>query len=110
MVIMRRSNMLTSQRPSEFIHVCDYIGQNKFVCTIPTQNSNIKLHSKPPFSRLLRHTWVKEVMQFYSYFTLLSNILSVVLLIPSKFPLKKEIRLCILFFEISDSKDFLHEK
>ena len=33
----------------------------KFVCTIPTQNSNINLGSKPPFSRLLRHTWVKAV-------------------------------------------------
>ena len=36
----------------------------KFVCTIPTQNININLHSKPPFSRLLRHTWVKAVMLF----------------------------------------------
>ena len=36
----------------------------KSVCTIPTQNININLHSKPPFSRLLRHTWVKAVMQF----------------------------------------------
>ena len=34
----------------------------KFVCTIPTQNININLHSKPPFSCLLRHTWVKAVM------------------------------------------------
>ena len=36
----------------------------KFVCTIITQNINMNLHSKPPFSRLLRHTWVKAVMQF----------------------------------------------
>ena len=41
----------------------------KFVCTIPTQNSNLNLCSKPPFSRLLRHTWVKAVMLFYSYIT-----------------------------------------
>ena len=41
----------------------------KFVCTIPTQNNNINLCSKPPFSRLLRHTWVKAVMLFYSYIT-----------------------------------------
>ena len=27
----------------------------KFVCTIPTQNSNINLHHKQLFSRLLRH-------------------------------------------------------
>ena len=33
-----------------------------FVRTIPTQYININLHSKPPFSRLLRHTWVKAVM------------------------------------------------
>ena len=32
--------------------------------TFPTQNSNINLHSKPPFSHLLRHTRVKAVMQF----------------------------------------------
>ena len=36
----------------------------KFVCTIPTQNININLRSKLPFSRLLRHTWVKAVMLF----------------------------------------------
>ena len=35
-----------------------------FVCTIPTQNSTITTHSKPPFSCLLRHTWVKAVMPF----------------------------------------------
>ena len=29
-----------------------------FVCTIPTQNININLHSKPFFNSLLRHTWV----------------------------------------------------
>ena len=40
-----------------------------FACTISTQNSNIYLHYKPPFSRLLRHTWVKAVMLFYSYIT-----------------------------------------
>ena len=35
----------------------------KFVCTIPTQNIN--LHSiYMAFSRLLRHIWVKAVMQF----------------------------------------------
>ena len=34
----------------------------KIVCTIPTQNINISLHSNPPFSRLLRHTWLKAVM------------------------------------------------
>ena len=34
----------------------------KFVCTIPTQNIKINLHSKLPFSRLFRHTWVKAVM------------------------------------------------
>ena len=37
----------------------------KFVCTIPTQNNNINLHSKPPFSCILRHTWVKAVELFY---------------------------------------------
>ena len=36
----------------------------KFMYIIPTQNSNINLHSKPPFSHVLRHTWVKAVMQF----------------------------------------------
>ena len=36
----------------------------KFVCTIPTQNINVNIRSKTPFSRLLRHTWVKAVMQF----------------------------------------------
>ena len=41
----------------------------KFVCTIPTQNSNINLLCKPPFIRLLRHNWVKAVMLFYSYIT-----------------------------------------
>ena len=41
----------------------------KFVCTIPTQTSNINFRCKPPFSRLLRHTWVKAVMLFYSYIT-----------------------------------------
>ena len=35
-----------------------------FVCTIPTQNSNLMYAVKPPFSRLSRHTWVKAVMQF----------------------------------------------
>ena len=39
----------------------------KCVCTILIQNRNINLHCKPPFSRLLRHTWEKEVMLFYSY-------------------------------------------
>ena len=34
------------------------------VSTIPTQNININLRSKPPFSRLYRHTWAKAVMQF----------------------------------------------
>ena len=34
----------------------------KYVCTILTQNSNSKLCSKPPFSRLLRHTWLKAVI------------------------------------------------
>ena len=33
------------------------------LCTIHTQNCNINLHSKPPFSRLLRHTCAKAVMQ-----------------------------------------------
>ena len=32
-------------------------------------NININLHSKPPFSHLLRHTWVKAVMQFYAHTT-----------------------------------------
>ena len=34
----------------------------KLVCTISIQNIN--LHSKPPCSCLLRHTWVKAVMPF----------------------------------------------
>ena len=38
----------------------------KFVCTIPTQNININLRCKVPFSRLLRHTWLNAVMLFYS--------------------------------------------
>ena len=33
-----------------------------YKCTIPTQNININLHSKPSFSHLLQHTWVKVVM------------------------------------------------
>ena len=37
----------------------------KFVCTIPTQNININLHSKPPFNRLLRHTRAKAVVYIY---------------------------------------------
>ena len=36
----------------------------RFMCTIPTQNININLHTKHSFSRLLPHTWVKAVMQF----------------------------------------------
>ena len=36
----------------------------KFVCTMPIQNININLHSKPPFIRLLRLTLVKAEMQF----------------------------------------------
>ena len=36
----------------------------KFVFTIPTQNSNINLRSKPPFSHILCHIWVNAVMQF----------------------------------------------
>ena len=39
----------------------------KFGCTIPTQNININLHSKPPVSRLLRHTWAIAVMQFFDF-------------------------------------------
>ena len=38
--------------------------------TIPTQYSNINLRSKPHFSRLLRHAWVKAVMLLYSYITI----------------------------------------
>ena len=34
----------------------------KCVCTIPTLNININLHSKPSFSHLLRHTWVKALV------------------------------------------------
>ena len=34
----------------------------KFVCIIPPQNISVHLHSKLPFSRLLRHTWVKAVI------------------------------------------------
>ena len=41
----------------------------KFACTIPTQNININIRSKPSFSRVLRHTWLKAVMLFYSYIT-----------------------------------------
>ena len=41
----------------------------QIVCTIPTQNININLHSKLPFSRFLRHPWLKVVMLFYSYIT-----------------------------------------
>ena len=37
--------------------------------TITTQNISINLCCKPAFSRLLRHTWVKAVMLFYSYIT-----------------------------------------
>ena len=48
----------------------------KCVCKISTQNSNIHLRCKPPFSRLLRHTWVKAVMQFYSYITIYHGIFS----------------------------------
>ena len=36
----------------------------KFVCTIPTHKHQLNLHSKPPFSRLLRYPCVKAVMQF----------------------------------------------
>ena len=43
-----------------------------FVCTIPTQ-SNINLRCKPPFKRILRHTWVEGVMLFYSYITIVYN-------------------------------------
>ena len=42
-----------------------------FVCTIPTLNSKINLRCKPPFSRILPHTWVNAVMLFYSYITFL---------------------------------------
>ena len=42
----------------------EVIQLDKYVCTIPTQNINVNIRSKPPFSRLLRHTWVKAVMQF----------------------------------------------
>ena len=34
----------------------------QFVCTIPTQNIIINLNWKPPFSRLLGHSWVKVMM------------------------------------------------
>ena len=40
-----------------------------FVCRIPTQDNNINLHYKLPFSHILRHTWVKAMMLFYSYIT-----------------------------------------
>ena len=46
----------------------------KCVCTIPIQKININLRSKPPFSRLLRHTWVKAVMQFYAHTTNNNNL------------------------------------
>ena len=32
---------------------------------IPIQNNEIDLHSKPPFRRRLRHTWVNVVLIFY---------------------------------------------
>ena len=46
---------------TELIQLC------KFVCKISTQNININLCCELPFSHLLRDTWAKAVMLFYSY-------------------------------------------
>ena len=37
----------------------------KFVYSIPTQTTTLIYAVKLPFSRLLRHTWVKAMMQFH---------------------------------------------
>ena len=49
------------------------------MCTIPTQNINIKFTFKPLFSRLIRRTWVMAMMQFLVHI-LLSSIHSYVIL------------------------------
>ena len=59
----------------------------KFVCTINTHNSNIKLRCERYFSRLLRHTWAMAVMQYYYYITRYHSIIMLYYRFIVRFPI-----------------------
>ena len=54
--VLKKSTGAEFLRPDDLLSGTQLIQLYTFVCTIPTQNININFNSKPPCSRLLRHT------------------------------------------------------